>query len=240
MARSPARPAPARLRRRLLRLYEALLERFGPQGWWPARSTFEVVVGAILTQGTAWVNVERAIRRLRAAGALRPTALRALGLRRLAVLVRPAGYYRVKARRLRAFLRHLDRRHRGDLRRWLRQPTAALRAELLAVPGIGPETADSILLYAAGRPVFVVDAYTRRILTRHRVVPPQTDAARVQALFHRHLPRDPALFNEYHALLVRVAKEYCRARPRCEGCPLRFDLRGRPPREARVRASGRG
>ncbi len=240
MVHSRARPAPSPLRRRLLRLYEALLVRFEPQGWWPARSAFEVVVGAILTQGTAWVNVERAIRRLRAAGALRPAALRALGLRRLATLVRPAGYYRVKARRLQAFLRHLHRRHGGDLRRWLRRPVAELRAELLSIPGIGPETADSILLYAAGRPVFVVDAYTRRILARHRLVPPEVDVAQLQALFHRHLPRDPALFNEYHALLVRVAKEYCRARPRCEGCPLRFDLRGRPPLTIRVRGSGRG
>lgn len=218
------------LRRRLLRLYDALYRRFGPQRWWPARSAFEVVVGAILTQSTAWVNVERAVAQLRRAGALRPAALAALPAARLARLVQPSGFFRVKAGRLRAFVRHLVRRHGGDLTRFLRQPPAALRAELLGITGIGPETADSILLYAAGRPVFVVDAYTRRILSRHRVVSRGVDYGRLQAVFMTHLPRDPALFNEYHALLVRVAKEYCRARPRCARCPLRFDLRGRPPR----------
>lgn len=187
-------------------------------------------MGAILTQNAAWVNVERAIRRLRAAGALRPPALRALPGRRLAALIRPSGYFRVKARRLRAFVDHLGRRHGGSLRRLLGQPAPALRAALLSVPGIGPETADSIILYAAGRPVFVVDAYTRRVFSRHRIVPPDVEYAGLQALFMGNLPRDPGLFNEYHALLVRVAKEYCRTRPRCAECPLRFDLRGRAPR----------
>ncbi len=228
--RGPGPPRSSPLRRRLLRLYDALYRRFGPQGWWPARTAFEVVIGAILTQSTAWVNVERAVSRLRRAGALRPAALQGLSARRLATLVRASGFFRVKAGRLRAFVRHLARRHGGRLRRFLRQPAPALRAELLAIPGIGPETADSILLYAAGRPVFVVDAYTRRILFRHRIVPPDADYRTLQALFTANLPRDPALFNEYHALLVRVAKEYCRTRPRCAGCPLRFDLRGRPPR----------
>ena len=233
MARSLSLPRPSPLRRRLLRLYDRLSRRFGPQGWWPGRSAFEVVVGAILTQGTAWVNVERAIARLRAAGALAPRTLDTLPRRRLAALVRPSGFFQVKTRRLRAFVRHVVRRHRGDLRAFLRQPVSALRAELLTIPGIGPETADSILLYAAGRPVFVVDAYTRRILARHRIVPHAVGYAALQALFVENLPRDPALFNEYHALLVRVAKEHCRATPRCEGCPLRVDLRGRPPAPGR-------
>ncbi len=230
MPRPPSLPRTSPLRRRLLRLYDALLRRFGPQGWWPARSTFEVVVGAILAQGTAWVNVEHAIARLRRARALRPAALARLPARRLAALVRASGFFRVKAERLRAFLRHLARHHGGDLRRLLRQPAPTLRAELLSIPGVGPETADTILLYAAARPTFVVDTYTRRILSRHRVVPPDTDYAELQAVFMENLPRDPGLFNEYHALLVRIAKEYCRARPLCERCPLRFDLRGRPPR----------
>ena len=230
MPRALSLPRSSPLRRRLLRCYEVLFRRFGPQGWWPARSPFEVVVGAILTQNAAWVNVERAIRRLRAAGALRPGALPALPPVRLAALVRPSGYFRVKARRLRAFADHLARRHDGRLARMLRQPATALRAELLSIPGIGPETADSIVLYAAGRPVFVVDAYTRRILARHRIVAHDSDYATLQALFMDNLPRDPGLFNEYHALLVRVAKEYCRTRPRCAECPLRSDLRGRPPR----------
>lgn len=192
-----------------------------------------MIVGAILTQSTAWVNVEHAIRALRRARALRPAALLALGPARLTRLVRPSGFFRQKASRLRALARHVARRHGGDLRRFLRQPAAALRAELLALPGIGPETADSILLYAAGRPVFVVDAYTRRVLARHRIVAPGIDAAGLQRLLMDHLPRDPALFSEYHALLVRVAKEHCRATPRCAGCPLRFDLRGRPPAPGR-------
>lgn len=229
--RRPELPPGSPLRRRLLRLYAALLHRFGPQGWWPGRSTFEVVFGAILTQATAWTNVERALGALRRAGALRPAALRALPPRRLAGLVRAAGFHRVKAERLRAFLGHVAGRHGGDLRRFLRQPLPALRAELLAIPGIGPETTDSMLLYAAGRPVFVVDAYTRRILARHRLVPPDASYAALQRVFMDDLPRDPALFNEYHALLVRVAKEYCRASVAlCARCPLRFDLRGRPPR----------
>jgi len=223
-------PRSSPLRRRLLRLYDRLHRRFGPQGWWPARSTFEVIVGAILTQNAAWVNVERAIRRLRGAGVLRPAALAAMPLPRLAALIRPAGSFRVKAARLRAFVGHLTRRHGGDLRRFLGEPAPALRVELLSIPGIGPETGDSILLYAAGRPVFVVDAYTRRILSRHRIVSPDIEYPALQDVFMAHLPRDPALFQEYHALLVRVAKEYCRTRPRCAACPLRFDLRGRPPR----------
>jgi endonuclease-3 related protein len=198
------------------------------------------VVGAILTQGAAWTRVERALAALRQAGALRPERMRRLSRSRLEALVMPAGFFRVKARRLRAFLAHLDRRHRGRLRRLLGQPAPALRAELLAVPGIGPETADSILLYAAGRPLFVVDAYTRRILARHRAVPPDVGYEALRRHFEANLPRDPGLYNEFHALLVRVAKEHCRTRPRCAGCPLRFDLGGRPPRLSAVaRGAGR-
>jgi endonuclease III related protein len=230
MPRFLSLPPPSLTRRRLLRLYDRLHWRFGPQGWWPGRSAFEVIVGTILTQSTAWVNVERALARLRTAGVLEPRALAAVRARRLVGLIRASGFFRVKARRLSGFLRHLERRYPGDLRRLLRGPTVELRAELRAIPGIGPETADSILLYAAGRPVFVVDAYTRRILARHRIAPPDVGYAELQGFLMAHLPHDPALFNEYHALLVRVAKEHCRTRPRCEGCPLRFDLRGRPPR----------
>jgi endonuclease-3 related protein len=219
-----------RLRRRLLRIYAALLARFGPQRWWPARSRFEVAVGAVLTQHTAWGGVERAVARLRRGGWLEPRRLAALPLARLGPLIRPAGTYRVKARRLQALARWLVARFGGRLERMEREPLAALRADLLGVPGIGPETADSILLYAANRPVFVVDAYARRVLFRHRLVPRRIGYEALRALLEAHLPRDPRLFNEYHALLVAVGKRYCRARPRCEGCPLRFDLRGRPPR----------
>ncbi|HEX2500705.1 MAG TPA: endonuclease III domain-containing protein [Methylomirabilota bacterium] len=188
------------------------------------------MIGAILTQNAAWRNAERAIARLRGAGALDLSAVLALRPARLADLLRPSGTFRVKARRLRAFAEHVARRHGRRLARLLALPLPALRAELRGIPGIGPETADAIALYAAGRPIFVVDAYTRRILSRHRLVAPDADYATAQALLMAHLPHDPALFNEFHALLVRVGKEHCRARPRCEGCPLRFDLRGRPPR----------
>jgi endonuclease-3 related protein len=149
---------------------------------------------------------------------------------RLAALLRPSGTFRLKARRLRAFARHVAQRHDGQLGQLLALPLPALRAELRGIVGIGPETADAIALYAAGRPIFVVDAYTRRILGRHRLVVPGAGYEAVQALLMGHLPHDPALFNEFHALLVRVAKEHCRTRPHCEGCPLRFDLRGRRPR----------
>ena len=230
LAPPPLLPRPDPGRRRLLRLYDRLRRRYGPQRWWPARSRFEVVVGAILTQNAAWRNAERAITRLRAAGALDLRGILALSSPRLSGLVRPSGTFRVKARRLHAFARHVARRHRGRLGRLLALPLPALRAELRAIAGIGPETADAIALYAAGRPIFVVDAYTRRILARHRLVPPDADYATVQTLFMGHLPHDPALFNEFHALLVRAGKEHCRTRPRCEGCPLRFDLRGRRPR----------
>ena len=230
LAPPPLLPRPDPGRRRLLRLYDRLHRRYGPQRWWPARSRFEVVVGAILTQNAAWRNAERAIARLRAAGVLDLRGVLALPSAQLPLLIRPSGTFRVKARRLRAFARHVARRHRGRLGRLLALPLPALRAELRGIAGIGPETADAIALYAAGRPIFVVDAYTRRILARHRLIAPDADYATVQTLFMAHLPHDPALFNEFHALLVRAGKEHCRTRPRCEGCPLRFDLRGRRPR----------
>ncbi len=225
MKRLPADP----LKRRLLRLYWALLRRFGPQRWWPAKTPLEVAVGAILTQNTAWSNVERALERLAAQRLLAARRLQALDEVELASLIRPAGTYRVKARRLRAFLDFLWKQFGGRFDRLRTGPLGELRADLLSVSGIGPETADSILLYAAGRPVFVVDAYTRRVLARHRLVPPDIGYEPLRALFERHLPSDPALFNEYHALLVAVGKRYCRSRPLCDSCPLRFDLRGRLP-----------
>jgi endonuclease-3 related protein len=224
------RPPRNALKRRLLRLYRALLDRFGPQHWWPARSPFEVAVGAILTQHTAWTGVERAIGNLREAGRLDATRLAALPADRLGPLIRSAGTPGVKARRLHALVAFLLGRFGGRISRMRRMPLEPLRAELLRVPGIGPESADSILLYAAGRPVFVVDAYTRRVLGRHRITPSGIGHEQLRALLEGHLPRDPRLFNEFHALIVAVGKAYCRSRPRCAECPLRFDLRGRPPR----------
>ena len=218
------------LRRRLLRLYTALDARYGPQDWWPARSRFEVAVGAVLTQHTAWAGVARAIGNLRAARRLAPRRLCRLSLPRLGRLIRPAGTWRLKARRLRALAVFFLERAGGRLERLREAPLEALRAELLAVRGIGPETADAILLYALDRPVFVADGYTRRVLSRHRMVPADIRYEALRRYLETHLPGDPALFNELHALLVAVAKSHCRARPRCEGCPLRFDLRGRRPR----------
>jgi len=218
------------LRHRLLRLYDAALSVLGPQHWWPAESQFEVAVGAILTQNTAWINVERAIANLKGARLLSPAALARVPFGELARALRPSGYFRVKARRLKAFIQHLWKHHGGSLRRMLARPLPTVRAELLGISGVGPETADSILLYAGNHPIFVVDAYTRRILSRHRLVSPKASYEELQRLLMANLPSDPALFNEYHGLLVRIGKEFCRSRPRCETCPLKFDLQGRPPK----------
>ncbi|MBC7093887.1 endonuclease III domain-containing protein [Candidatus Bipolaricaulota bacterium] len=208
-----------RTRDRLLELYQTLLAAYGPQGWWPGEGPFEVVVGAVLTQATSWRNVEQALVNLKAAGTLSPEAMANLPPDELAALIRPAGFFRQKARRLAELVAWIERS--GGLSSVLRLPTAELRASLLAVPGIGPETADSILLYAAGRPVFVVDAYTRRILTRLGLLPHEhAPYPEVTRLFTDHLPPDPGLYGEYHALLVRHGKERCRKRPRCPGCPV--------------------
>jgi endonuclease-3 related protein len=218
------------VKRRLLRLYSALHARYGPQGWWPARTPFEVAVGAVLTQHTAWTGAARAIANLRGTRRLDARRLAALPAPALGRLIRPAGTWRLKARRLLALTSFLLKQAGGRPERLQRAPLELLRGELLAVPGIGPETADAILLYAMGRPVFVADAYTRRVLSRHRIVPAHGDYEALRGFLEASLPRDPALFNELHALLVAVAKAHCRARPHCEGCPLRFDLRGRRPR----------
>jgi endonuclease-3 related protein len=218
------------LRRRLLRLYTVLDARYGPQDWWPARSRFEVAVGAVLTQHTAWTGVARAIGNLRAARRLAPRRLSRVSLPRLGRLIRPAGTWRLKAQRLRALAVFFLDRAGGRLERLRGAHLETLREELLEVRGIGPETADAILLYALDRPVFVADAYTRRVLSRHRMVPADIGYEALRRHLETNLPGDPALFNELHALLVAVAKSHCRARPRCEGCPLRFDLRGRRPR----------
>ncbi len=201
-------------------LHRRLRARYGPLHWWPAETPFEVCVGAVLTQNTAWSNVEKALAALRAAGLLEdPRAMLALPERRLAALLRPAGYFRVKARRLRALLRWLLDRG-GDAAAALRGDPARLREDLLGVHGVGRETADSILLYAGGHPVFVVDAYTRRVLGRHALFDPAADYDAIRAWFEANLPRDAALFNQFHAEIVVAGKDHCRPRPRCEGCPL--------------------
>lgn len=204
----------------LLRIYHILLDHFGPQGWWPAESPFEVVVGAILTQNTAWRNVERAIDNLKRAGALDPRAILHMDDRELAELVRPTGYFRVKAGRLKGFVQFLVERFEGKVEEMRSQPVEVLRQELLRLQGIGPETADSILLYACEKPIFVVDAYTRRVLKRHRLLQDGLPYDEVQRFFMERLPRDLELFKEYHALLVRLGKTFCRPKARCKGCPL--------------------
>ncbi len=194
---------------------------FGPQHWWPGETPFEIMVGAILTQNTNWANVEQAIARLKAARLLRPRKLAGCPERLLARLIRPAGYFNVKTRRLLAFMQwHTNRIGTGPLQALRKVPTRTLRKELLAVHGIGPETADSILLYGLGRRVFVVDAYTRRILSRHGLIAPNTSYDDVQQLFHQGLPKSTRLYNEYHALFVRLGKSICRPKPICDRCPL--------------------
>ena len=210
-----APPAPLRT------YYDALFAAHGPQHWWPARSAFEVIVGAILTQNTSWTNVEPAIRNLRREKLLTPRAMETVSLARLARLIRSSGYFRQKAKKLKCFVHFLRSEYGGSLTRMFRTPTAALREKLLAVHGIGPETADSILLYAGEHPVFVVDAYTRRLLERHQLATRAQSYEEIRRLFEGSLPGDAPLYNEFHALIVRTGKEYCRTRnPRCSECPL--------------------
>ena len=205
----------------VLDIYRRLLDRFGPQGWWPGETAFEVAVGAILTQNTNWKNVEKAIVNLKRVGALSPSKMKRLSRRRLAALIRPAGYYNVKAERLGNFMEYLDSRHGMDMDGLGRTPGRRLREELLSVGGIGPETADSILLYGCGKPFFVVDAYTRRIGSRHGICPSRASYDEVQEIFTAALPRSVKVFNEFHALIVRLGKSRCRpSSPRCEECPL--------------------
>jgi endonuclease III related protein len=206
----------------LLRAHGQALGHFGPLGWWPGRTAFEIAVGAILTQNTAWTNVEKAIAALRRERLLSPGALAALTDSEIATRIRPSGYYNQKARTVRAFLDWLAARPGRGVRAGLRGPLDAVRASLLAVRGIGPETADSILLYAADRPTFVVDAYTRRIFSRHGLVPESIGYASLKAWFEAALPADAALFNELHAQIVNVGKDHCgKRRARCDGCPFR-------------------
>jgi endonuclease-3 related protein len=205
----------------LRRYYDALFAAYGPQLWWPGRTAFEIIVGAILTQNTSWNNVEIAIRNLRCEKLLTPRAIEDVSNAQLARLIRSSGYFRQKAKKLKCFVRFLLSEYAGSLTRMFRTPTAVLREKLLAVHGIGPETADSILLYAGKHPVFVVDTYTRRMLERHELAAPTQSYEEIRRLFERSLPSDAPLYNEFHALIVRTGKEYCRTRnPRCSDCPL--------------------
>lgn len=211
---------PARSKRLLAEIFTKLLDRYGPQHWWPGDSPFEVMVGAILTQNTNWTNVERAIQNLKKEKVLDLKAMLDLEEAGLAQLIRPAGYFNVKARRLRAFLQFLQESFAGDIAAMREVETASLREQLLGIKGIGPETADSILLYALHHPIFVVDAYTYRVLTRHFLIPEESDYHSIQEFVTEHVPAQVEHYNEYHALLVMVGKDFCKPRPRCETCPL--------------------
>jgi len=212
---------PMKRRTLFLNMVSAMLDTLGPSRWWPAETPFEVAVGAILTQNTNWGNVERAIANLKAGGAFDAKSLAALPDETLAERIRPAGYFRLKARRLKNLLTMLVRDCDGDIMRLRGQDMAAVREKLLAVSGIGPETADSILLYALDYPSFVVDAYTARICHRHALIPEDADYDELRDFFMEGLPEDVPLYNEFHALLVRVGNGWCKPRaPKCQQCPL--------------------
>jgi len=215
----------------LLDVYQRLFDAFGPQHWWPGQTPFEVLIGAVLVQNTSWKNVEKAIANLREADLLDARALYGVPGEELEELIRPAGYYRVKARRLRNLLRWLVERYDGSLEQMFQTDLATLREDLLRVNGVGPETADSILLYAGGLPTFVVDTYTHRVLARHGWIEFEADYHAIQEHFESGLERDAAMYNEYHALLVRLGHLHCRKTPRCEGCPLAALLPEGGPRE---------
>ena len=208
------------MHKKLMGLYNRLYATYGPQNWWPAKTPFEVIVGAILVQATAWGNVVKAIDNLKAANLLTPERLREVPQAQLETLIRPSGYYRVKARKVRAFLDHLHAFHNNRLDSLFDANVPTLRKELLSIYGVGEETADSILLYAAKTPIFVVDAYTHRLLTRLGWVVGKYRYVRLQSLFMSSLPHDLHFFNEYHALIVRHGSSTCRKTPRCQTCVL--------------------
>ncbi len=208
----------------LREIFNRLYKEFGPRNWWPADSPFEVIIGAILTQNTSWNNVEKAIDNLKREALLNPEGIRRISKIKLARLIKPSGYYRIKADRIKAFINFLFEEYNGSLDKMKLENLEILRKKLLMVNGIGPETADSIILYALGKPIFVVDAYTKRILSRHNIIPVSASYNEIQEIFMTHLTYDEKLFNEYHALLVHLGKNFCRKAPKCDVCPIK-DLR---------------
>ncbi len=198
-----------------------MFDAFGPRQWWPGETPFEVVIGAILTQNTNWSNVEKAIKNLKTVGKLSPEGIYGLSITALAELIKPSGFFNVKAKRVKAFINWLFSRYEGNLSKMFAQDLQTLRSELLSVKGIGPETADSILLYAGNMPTFVVDAYTHRIFSRHELIPEESTYDDMKSFFEENLPKDVQLFNEYHALLVNIGKMFCKPRKVCEPCPLK-------------------
>ncbi len=204
----------------LKKIYRRLFKAFGPQDWWPGDSPFEVIVGAILTQNTNWGNVEKAISNLKKAYCLSINSLHKISHARLAQLIKPSGFFNLKAKRLKNFVSFLVLEYKGKLSLMKKQDVFLLRSQLLRINGIGQETADSILLYALDKPIFVVDAYTKRIFSRHNIVGREDTYQEVQDVFMLGLKKECHLYNEYHALIVKLAKEFCKVKPHCEGCPL--------------------
>jgi len=205
----------------LRQFFAKMLVELGPQDWWPARTRLEIILGAILVQNTAWQNAALALKQLRQKGLLNLARLRGASRAEMESCVRPAGFFRQKTRTIQKFLTWLERNCHGSLKTMFSLKTELARHQLLAIKGLGPETVDAILLYAGHRPVFVADNYTRRILARHEMVKSGADYAEVQQFLHQHLPADPDIYNEYHALLVEVGKKYCkRTDPLCDKCPL--------------------
>ena len=209
------------MRTLLMKIYDKLYRAYGPRHWWPGETPFEVMVGAILTQNTSWRNVEKAIQHLKGKGVLNIEGIHQLKKSELASLIKSSGYYRIKADRLQAFVFFLVENYNGDIERMRKEELETLRQKLLRVKGIGPETADSILLYGLRKPIFVVDAYTKRVLLQHGMISERASYEEIQRLFMDHLPHDEKLFNEYHALLVHLGKTVCKKIPRCDICPIK-------------------
>ena len=205
---------------KLMEMYKAMRQRFAHQAWWPGETPLEICVGAILTQNTNWTNVAKAIVNLKAAGAMSVPALHRMSHDALAAMIKPAGYFNIKAKRLKNFIARVHEHSGDDLPAFLDRSVSTLREDLLGITGIGRETADSMILYAACKPTFVVDAYTYRIMLRHGVIAREDDYEAIKELFESCLPTDVELWNDYHAQIVAVGKTYCRPVARCEGCPL--------------------
>jgi endonuclease-3 related protein len=205
----------------LMTIYNRLYKAYGPRNWWPGETSFEVMVGAILTQNTSWRNVEKAIQKLKKWGGLNPEGIHRAKKMQLTSLIKSSGYFRIKADRLKSYVDFLFEEYGGDLKKMKTERLAVLRGKLLQVKGIGPETADSILLYGLKKPIFVVDAYTKRILSRHGMISKKASYEEIQRLFMDHLPHNERLFNEYHALLVHLGKTLCKKIPRCDICPIK-------------------
>lgn len=205
----------------LKKIYNLLYNAFGEMHWWPGDGQFEIIVGAILTQNTSWKNVEQAIENLKKENLLTPERMNKISEARLAEIIKPSGFYNQKAKKLKEFLNFFFKRFNGSFEKFSKETLFSLRQKLLSITGIGNETADSILLYALNKPIFVVDAYTKRVLTRHKIIDEKADYNEIERLFMENLLEDVKLFNNYHALFVRLGKDICKkTKPLCKGCPL--------------------